>query len=125
MTATQAGRELWKREGLDDEAGAYPKNNGPLSAVDDAYEANLVSSHAAGEPGMHLPAIDIDHPCRLVETSPGKYHLYIDKAVSWDAYRGVLHAMAIAGIVEPGFASIADVNGATFLRLRPAEKRRK
>jgi len=122
---SQSGRELWVREGLDDtDAPPYSSGHGRLRYADTVEEANLVSSHASGKEGTHRPAIDIDMPCRLVETSPGKFHLYIDTDISWDAYRGLLHALVAAGIVEPGFVSVAEKNGATFLRLFPERKPR-
>lgn len=84
--------------------------------------AALVSSESACAelPDVHFPVLDIDFPCRLVESeTPGHHHLFIDKAVTWDAYVGVLAALAAAGIIEPGYANASIARGATFVALKP------
>lgn len=87
-------------------------------------EPNLVASLAADGSGAHYPVLDIDHPCRLVETSPGKFHLYIDVAVGSEKYLDMLRAMSAAGVLEPGWVAAAEREGATLVRLRPQDKRR-
>lgn len=78
-------------------------------------EANLVSSHC--DDGQHMPCIDIDLPCRLVPTSTeGHFHLYIDVPMSWDDYKGILIAMATAGVVGPRYLEHALRRGQTFCR---------
>lgn len=84
-------------------------------------DANLVSSLCAD--GMHMPAIDIDLPCRLRETSEGRFHLFIDKKISEDHYMAILYAMAEAGIVERGFYELSVARGASFLRTHPKGER--
>lgn len=86
-------------------------------------EANLVSSESATNPGLHLPVIDIDFPAKLVpSTTPGHFHLYLDRPVEWDKYLAVLNAMADAGLVEPGYASCSKARGASFVR-KPGVKK--
>lgn len=78
-------------------------------------EANLISSLCTD--GEHRPVIDLDFPCRLEpSTTPGHFHLYLDKAVPWDAYVKVLEAMKEAGLVQAGFHELAVHRGATFVR---------
>lgn len=89
-------------------------------------EATLVGSstgrYTANGP-MHMPAIDIDFPCELVESStPGHYHLYIDKEITQSAYDDILSAMMSAGIVQRGFYKSFLRRGQTFLR-RPGVKK--
>ena len=60
--------------------------------------------------GDHKPVLDIDFPVQCVpSTTPGHFHLYMDKELSWDQYKTLLHALAEAGIIEDGYrwASIA------------------
>ncbi len=80
--------------------------------------ANLVSSHVSSTNGleMHAPALDIDLPCTLLESSPGKHHLYIEKSMSWEHYRMLLCVLAEVGIIERGYANACIAKGATFLR---------
>lgn len=78
-------------------------------------DANLISSLTAD--GLHMPAIDIDLPCRLVEsTTPGHFHLFIDHKLEADAYWKLLKALVDAGIVERGFYELSEARGASFLR---------
>lgn len=93
-------------------------------------EANLITSlspeaidvedpfeEGDGVEVMHMPVIDIDVPCRLVEsTTPGHFHLYIDKGISWDAYVVLLMAMEEAGIIETGYLSASLDRGYTAVR---------
>lgn len=86
-------------------------------------EANLVSSAVAGMEGIHMPAIDIDLPCRLIESStPGHFHLYIDQPMSWEHYKGVLAALTKAGVVQMGFYENTLRKGASHLR-KPGHKK--
>lgn len=67
-----------------------------------AEKAELVCSDVGD--GTHLPVIDLDLPASLVPSgTPGHFHLYIDKAVSWSDYVNVLTALSDAGIVQWGF----------------------
>lgn len=59
---------------------------------------------------FHKPILDIDFPIQCVpSTTPGHFHLYMDKELTWDKYKALLHALADAGIIEDGYrwASIA------------------
>ena len=102
-------------------AGSATKNDyGPDIKPADKSSATLVGS-ATGRytkfGSMHMPAIDIDFPCELVESStPGHFHLYIDKEISLDHYLNILQAMMNAGIVQTGFYKSAVRRGQTFLR---------
>ena len=79
-------------------------------------DADLICSDLAKNLGMHKPVIDIDHPCRLVESSPGKFHLYIDKEVAWVRYQSLLQSLVEAGIVEPGYEEASLARGYTAVR---------
>jgi hypothetical protein len=84
-------------------------------------EANLVSSLL--ENGNHAPAIDLDLPCRLLESStPGNHHLYIEKELSWDKYKILLEAFYRVGLIQNGFYFNALANEQTLLR-KPGVKK--
>lgn len=81
-------------------------------------EANLVSSLTAS--GKHMPAIDIDLPVRVVESSTkGHHHLFIDKEIEPEQYWQILKALYEAGIVERGFYELSVARGSSFLRTHP------
>lgn len=94
--------------------------------VTDIERANLITSivkagglaRLGGEFATHKVVIDVDLPCRLVESStPGHYHLFIDHAMTWPAYVELLNALTAAGIVEPGYLAAALQRGHTAVRL--------
>lgn len=87
-------------------------------------DANLVCSDVRGSKDptgfmptpMHKPVIDIDFPCRLVESSEGKFHLYIDKEVGDAPYWSMLMSMVRAGIVEDGYYNASKNRGYSAVR---------
>lgn len=81
-------------------------------------EANLVASTLQGEPGKHMPVIDLDVPHYYVPSSTeGHGHLYIDTRMSWRKYERILRALAEADVL--GWAEYVRAldRGATFARL--------
>lgn len=88
--------------------------------VDDADAANLVGSLTAT--GQHAPVLDIDYPARLVPSStPGHFHLYLDKEIPWGRYQLVLWALSLAGLIERGYFRAGVARGLTFARLHPTK----
>lgn len=80
-------------------------------------EAKVVSSEIEGTKESHTIMLDIDLPARLVESStPGHYHLYIDKMLRWREYKRLLRALMRAGIIEKGFYRASVGRRATHLR---------
>lgn len=67
--------------------------------------------------GEHAPTLDMDVYCELIEsTTPGHFHLYIDKPMTWDVYSDLLVAMHNAGLLQKGFVELSLARGASFLR---------
>lgn len=68
---------------------------------------------------MHAPALDIDLPCTLIESSTkGHYHLYIDKVMPWADYEKLLTVMTEVGIIEEGFLNMSVKRKCSLLRVR-------
>lgn len=66
---------------------------------------------------MHKPVLDIDIPIWAQEsTTPGHWHLIIDKEIPETAYFNLLDAMADAGILEHGFVKAATARGGSWIR---------
>jgi hypothetical protein len=84
-------------------------------------EANLIGSPTnyidkQGQP-LHMPVLDLDFPCELIPSStPGHFHLYMNKTVGWESYRTMLEAMAEAGVLEEGYVKAAIHHGGTYVR---------
>lgn len=91
--------------------------------------ANVISSRVVGtdEPGdgddpahvewKHAPVLDLDFPAVLIPSStPGHFHLYLDKPMEWSKYETLLHALADAGVIERGYANASIARRATFVR---------
>jgi hypothetical protein len=78
-------------------------------------QADLVCSDTGR--GHHKPVIDIDMPCRLVEShTPGHFHLYIDHEMGRVEYWTLLEALAKAGIVETGYVLASKRRGYSAVR---------
>lgn len=89
---------------------------GPLDEPSDEHPANLVSSLATD--GQHYPALDIDIPMKVVESStPGHWHVYFPTvALTWGQYKDLLDALANAGILEQKYVDHSKIRGQTLLR---------
>ena len=109
-------RTFWlSKEPLTGASANHSDDNADRYIVADEDEANLVGSLLGN--GMHAPAIDIDLPCELIESStPGHFHLYIDHELTWEQYKLLLAVLADVGIVEPGYYRASVARGQTFLR---------
>lgn len=94
--------------------------------VVDLDQANLITSMVAagglsrlgGPFATHKVVVDVDLPVSVIASStPGHFHLFIDKAMDWTTYLALLGALTAAGIVEPGYLSAAEQRGHTAVRL--------
>lgn len=85
--------------------------------------ANLITSETLD--GFHRPILDIDFEAALVPSStPGHYHLYLDKVMNWSNYKLLLEALYHCGIIQPGFYDGALRHEATSARLPWIDKYR-
>lgn len=81
-------------------------------------KALVISSAVEGSVVAHRPALDIDHPVRVVPSStPGHHHLFIDVDMTWAQYSKLLDVLAEVGVIEQGYADVSKVREATYLRL--------
>lgn len=66
----------------------------------------------------HRPVLDIDFPVKVVPSStPGHFHLYLDKEMSWEVYEELLKALGKAGILEEGYVRASIAREHTSVRL--------
>jgi hypothetical protein len=88
-------------------------------------EANVVTSQLAGQQlneldtnaGLHAPVLDIDFGAQLVPSStPGHFHLYFEKAMTWGNYCGLLKALGDVGILEAGYVKASLRRGYSSVR---------
>lgn len=80
-------------------------------------DAHIILSHDK-EGIFHRPVLDIDFPVHVVASStPGHYHLYLDKQMPWRKYAKLIDALAEAGIIEQGYASVSEGRQYTSVRL--------
>lgn len=86
--------------------------------ADDVEDANLVTSKVAGRVFRHKPVLDIDFPAQLVPSStPGHFHLFLDKEMEDETYWKLLEALADAGVIEHGYFKASVRRGFTAVRL--------
>lgn len=72
---------------------------------------------------LHAPVLDLDLNAALIPSStPGHFHLYLDKAVPEDKYFALLDSLADAGIIEEGYAKVSKDRGYTAVRLPWVQK---
>lgn len=84
-------------------------------------KATLIGSLC--DDGLHAPVIDIDYDAELVPSStPGHFHLFLNKKIPFDKYLKVLRAMDEAGLIDPGFYAMAAIRKQTFVRKPGIEK---
>lgn len=78
--------------------------------------ANTISS--LNTDGTHSPALDIDIPIRIVPSStPGHCHLFFDDIrLTQDEHEALLHALYVAGIIEPGYYKSSLARNQSILR---------
>lgn len=94
--------------------------------ADDINKADVITSQVRADASTHRPIIDIDFPAALIpSTTPGHFHLYLDKEMSWDAYERLLKSLGRAGILEPGYVGASIARGYTSVRLPWVKKRAK
>jgi len=78
-------------------------------------EANIVTSYLGGV--LHAPVLDIDFGAQLIPSStPGHFHLYFEKAMTWDKYCGLLKALGDVGILEAGYVKASLRRGYSSVR---------
>lgn len=117
------GRSLWYAETLPGEYGTMDKEI--RREVLWQQDANLVGSRLAGYPPEtesesvhHLPVLDLDYHADLVPSStPGHFHLYLDRSLSWEKYEKLLKVLAEVGILEKGYVDQALIRKQSFVRL--------
>jgi hypothetical protein len=82
-----------------------------------AADATVITSQVV-DSQMHAPVLDIDMPCVLIPSStPGHYHLLIERVMTWRQYKRLLRAMQRAGILETGFVRASLARGYTSVRV--------
>lgn len=81
-------------------------------------EANLITSSIPSSGNHHTFMADIDMHCAVVPSStPGHFHLYIDKVLTFEQYMRALSILAEVGIVQHGYAESCRIRGYGCLRL--------
>ncbi|QJD52762.1 hypothetical protein SEA_UNPHAZED_18 [Microbacterium phage Unphazed] len=93
----------------------------------DIEHANIVCSDLDGFSGRgelqhgygpaHKVMFDIDWPIDVIQSSPGKGHLYIDKEMSWSTLIMLMAAFVEAGLMEPGYMYASIQRGYTSVRV--------
>lgn len=103
--------------------------------VDDPADAEVVLSTSGNtgksgkytwmaEEPLHRPIIDLDFPAALIpSTTPGHFHLYIDKEMPWSTYQHLLEAFVAAGLMEEGYRNASVARKFTSVRMPSVKKR--
>lgn len=98
---------------LADESGSSV----PVIPNEDTLPANMVSSKIEGS-NKHKVILDIDCEAKLIPSStPGHYHLYIDKTLDSEGMGSLVGSLFRAGIISEGNFNQWDHFGGQYLRL--------
>lgn len=88
----------------------------PFCEPDGEHPANVITSELPN--GKHAITLDIDLPCAVVPSStPGHYHLLIDKELESGAYDYLLGVLCELGIIGRGYYEHSRVRGFTTVRM--------
>lgn len=86
-------------------------------------EANVMTSKIAlgydyGTTSLHRPVLDIDLPVKVLpSTTEGHFHLFIEKAMTWEQYQRLMDVLVDVGIVEAGYVKASKQRGYSAVRL--------
>ena len=84
--------------------------------------ANVVTSLSPD--GTHRPVLDLDFEAHLTPSStPGHHHLFLDLPIPTEKYLDLLDALAVAGVIEQGYAEASRRRGFSAVRLPWVAKR--
>lgn len=110
--------------------GADYETPSPTRVVTEAEHANIVNSDMTvewdnktsrrtphGYGPNHKLILDIDYPVYVVESSPGRSHLYIDAAMSWSTLVSIMAVFVEAKLLEPGYMYASIERGYTSVRV--------
>lgn len=94
------------------------------SCIVNAVNPNLITSRSDDlNNTSHYPVIDFDFGLRLLPSStPGHFHLYIDKGLSWEDYKKLLKVLVEVGLVQEGYLGASLQRGFTAVRLPSVTK---
>lgn len=105
-------------------AGEYVNEAIPTERLD---EAEVITSFTGKEAKVfpwdesetfHRPVLDIDFPAVLLpSTTPGHFHLFLDKEIAWSTYARLLSALSDAGIIEEGYEDASHNRKFSSVRL--------
>jgi hypothetical protein len=74
-----------------------------LVEVETNMTADLLSSEGWTD-NIHWPVFDLDFDAALIPSkTPGHFHLYLEKALTWQKYRRLLRAFHKAGLLNDGW----------------------
>lgn len=99
------------------DARNYDSQAQNLIPFDHLGTAHAVTS-VLNDHDIHRPVLDIDFPVHVIPSStPGHFHLYLDKTYSSDNYFALLQDLAKHRIIEKGFANSSAARGFSAVRL--------
>lgn len=86
-------------------------------------DAILISSLC--EDGQHAPVLDIDFPAELIpSSSPGHFHLYLHRKMTWEKYVKLLDALHEAGIIDYEYHRMSIKRKSTMVLLPGIDRRK-
>jgi hypothetical protein len=124
MSYVFRGRKAGRVESLND----YKAFGDDVDFTVDQEAANVVTSceddsSPWAAPDIHLPVLDLDFPIVAEpSTTEGHFHLYIDRAMTWDQLVKLMDVMEEVGLLETGYVEAAKIRSYSSVRLPGVKK---
>lgn len=116
------GQVLIRVSNFSDSEQHYDAANEQREPVVNIHDANAVTSRTTSSllssVAVHRPVLDLDFPVTVIPSStPGHFHLYLDRELTWPQYRKLLEVLAEIGLIQDGYADTAIKRGYSAVRL--------
>lgn len=109
--------EIHRAQIVTSEVRKHRKDDPEYNESNSDYRDTFEPEHA-WYPQTHKPVLDIDMPVKIFEsTTPGHFHLFIDKELDWDSYCKLMDVMAEVGILEQGYVNASKQRKYSAIRL--------
>lgn len=109
-------RTYWHSDAIDKGYPVDDKREVRTEVSHDDPDVNLISSRL--KDGQHAPALDLDLPCTLIDSSTwGHHHLLIDHPMPWWKYRILMRVLVFVGLVERKYYRHSVRRGMSMLRM--------
>lgn len=117
------GQVLIKVDQFSDSEGHYNPTDEKREPVTDIRAANAIASRTfeslLSSDAVHKPVLDIDIPgsALIPSSTPGHFHLYLNRELTWANYAKLLTVLGEVGLLQKGYVDASLNRGYSAVRL--------